>query len=1113
MRRAQMAAGISGMLLVFAVSAANAAVKIWTESVTIPTYEVLPPDPNPRFLHHRGNQGSKGNVYPHPILDRMSDKKTNKKYTAVYLENEYLKAMVLPEIGGRVHALTDKTTGYEMIYQQHVIKPALIGLFGPWCSGGIEFCFPQHHRPTTFDPVDWAMKENADGSKTAWVGETDPLYRIRGLAGITLHPGKAYLEVKIYVFNESYIPKSFLWWANVGVHVNDSCQVIYPPDVNYVTFHGKVENAKFPVPDSFYCGYNFKGIDISWLKNIPFPLSFFAGVSTFDFVGVYDHGRDAGLLHIADHAISPGKKCWTWGTGESGRIWEKNLTDSDGPYIEIMSGVFTDNQPDFSWIKPYEVKLVSQYWCPLRNMQYVKNANLDASINLDANGKTVKVYVNATAEFKDARIQLLNNGKSIAQEVATIAPDKPFAKVFSLASAPDPSKLTAVVALSDGKELIRYAPVIESKPIPQPFQPIPEPTAIKTIDELLINALHIDQYKDPSHDPDPYYQEVLRRDSANWEAKNALGVLALREGRFADAESYFRSSAQKTIEKNRNPYNTEPFFNLGAVLKLTGRFSEAKESFSKCLWDAALKAPAYYALAQIAAVDNDFTLALDRLENSLASNSRNPAALCCQSALLRKGGMIHEAIQAASSAQENDYLFFWAYNELVLCYQASGESKKAAAIEAEMKTRMRAQPESYIDVAQNYADLGMWNDAIAVLQSLVSLSKDPAKVYPMAYYYLAYYCLQNNEQKQADRYYAPAAHAAPDFCFPARLTDIAVLDRARKINPNDARACYYLGNLLYDKKQFAKGLENWERACSIKDDYWIVNRNLGLAYNEFKEDTAKAIKAYEKSLAQNPQDITTAFELLQLYTEARYDHKKRLAFLDNHSSLVSQSELLTAARAKLLIQTGKYDEAITALRSRLFHPWEGISYSLQKLYETAYLMKGFDALKEKKPDKALVDFNAALESPDNLRDHDNPANLFYYSGHIYYGIALAYEAMGNAEEAAENFTKCISATGTDNAWDRGFTVKKAAYFKGMALEKTGKTAEAKAEFASLIEQGQNSEENASKRSRPQPAIDIWYLQGLGYAGQGKKAQAEQAFKKALELDMDNLDAKMALKML
>src|SRR5262245_17028532 len=176
-------------------------VKIWAETVIIPTYPIGQPDKNPMFLEKRVYQGSSGVVYPYPVIDRVFDEKSDKEYTALFLENRYLKIMILPELGGRIQMAQDKTNGYHFIYYNRVIKPALVGLAGPWISGGIEFNWPQHHRPSTFDAVEWRIVENADGSKTVWCSEIERMFFTKGMHGATLYPDRAYLELSVQLYN------------------------------------------------------------------------------------------------------------------------------------------------------------------------------------------------------------------------------------------------------------------------------------------------------------------------------------------------------------------------------------------------------------------------------------------------------------------------------------------------------------------------------------------------------------------------------------------------------------------------------------------------------------------------------------------------------------------------------------------------------------------------------------------------------------------------------------------------------------------------------------------------------------------------------------------------
>lgn len=284
------------------------AAKIWEEAVVIPTYDIGEADKNPMFLEKRVYQGSSGKIYPYPSVQRISRQKHDKTWNAVFLENDYLRVMVLPQLGGRIQRAYDKTNGYDFVYYNHVIKPALVGLCGPWISGGIEFNWPQHHRPTTYSPVDYELRTNADGSVSVLLNDVDLMYGTKAVTSFTLYADKAYIEVGGQLYNRTALPQTFLWWANPAVAVNDYTQSIFPPDVHNVYDHGKRAVSRFPIATGEYYKHDYSaGVDISRYKNIPVPTSYMAEKSDFDFVGGYDWQKQAGLLHVADHHVSPAK--------------------------------------------------------------------------------------------------------------------------------------------------------------------------------------------------------------------------------------------------------------------------------------------------------------------------------------------------------------------------------------------------------------------------------------------------------------------------------------------------------------------------------------------------------------------------------------------------------------------------------------------------------------------------------------------------------------------------------------------------------------------------------------------------------------------------------------
>src|SRR5574344_158548 len=398
--------------------------------------------------------------------------------------------MIIPELGGRVQMAYHKIKKRHFIYYNHVIKPALVGLAGPWISGGIEFNWPQHHRPSTFMPVDTTIEENRDGSVTVWVNEYEKMFHQKGMAGFTLYPGKAYVEIKGKLYNPTPFPQTFLWWANPAVAVNDHYQSVFPPDVHAVFDHGKRDVSTFPIATGTYYKIDYSaGVDISNYKNIPVPSSYMAINSEFNFVGGYENDTQAGVLHVANHHVSPGKKQWTWGNGDFGRAWDRNLTDEDGPYIELMAGVYTDNQPDFSWLQPYEEKSFTQYFLPYRSLGVVKNANKDILINLDFSVKSITIKVFATSSISAAIIKLEKNGSDIFIDETDLNPEKVYVKELKNDNNAGDTFCLKILS-SDKRTLIQwFSKEDENKQVPEAAKPIPAPKLIESNELLYLAGL------------------------------------------------------------------------------------------------------------------------------------------------------------------------------------------------------------------------------------------------------------------------------------------------------------------------------------------------------------------------------------------------------------------------------------------------------------------------------------------------------------------------------------------------------------------------------------------------------------------------------------------------
>jgi len=616
------------------------------------------------FLEKRVYQGSSGVVYPHPVIDRIIDERYDAQYTAVFLENRYLKIMLLPEIGGRVQMALDKTNGYHFVYYNRVIKPALVGLAGPWISGGIEFNWPQHHRPSTFDPLDWRIDENPDGSRSVWCSEIERMFNTKGMAGFTLYPNRAYLEIRAQLYNRTAEPQTFLWWANPAVHVNDEYQSVFPPDVHAVMDHGKRDVSTFPIATGTYYKVDYGamgGVDISRYKNIPVPTSYMAYHSDFDFMGDYDHGAQAGMIHVANHHLVPGKKQWTWGSGEFGKMWDRQLTDEDGPYIELMCGAYTDNQPDFSWIMPGEEKAFTQVFMPYQKIGPACNASKDVVLHLETGPRDegglvdlceIGVYVSAP---RTITAQLCRGSETLFEHSADLAPEHVLIETVTLPEPRRPQELTLRVLDENGAELLSFTPLPETKPdIPTPASPARPPAEIESNEELFLNGLHLEQYRHATYPPEPYYLEALRRDPLDARCNNAMGLLLYRRGRFAEAETYFRAAIQRQTLRNPNSYDGEPYYNLGLSLKMQGRYAEAKDAFYKSVWNAAWQAAGYFELARLACRAGNYEEAFDLVEQSLRRNTANHRARHLKIALLRRGIFVPDARLVISLALLHD---------------------------------------------------------------------------------------------------------------------------------------------------------------------------------------------------------------------------------------------------------------------------------------------------------------------------------------------------------------------------------------------------------------------------------------------------------------------------
>ena len=1111
-------------------------VKAWREIVTIPTYEVGKPEKNPMFLEKRVYQGSSGVVYPYPVIETMSDEKVDKDYMAIWIENEYVKIMVLPELGGRVQMAWDKIKKRHYVYYNHVIKPALVGLIGPWISGGIEFNWPQHHRPSTYMPVDTCIEENADGSVTVWVSEMEKMFHQKGMAGFTLRPGCAYLEIKGVLYNRTDVPQTFLWWANPAVEVNDAYQSVFPPDINAVFDHGKRAVSSFPIATGTYYKMDYSaGVDISNYKNIYVPTSYMGVNSRFNFEGGYENDTEAGMLHVASHHFSPGKKQWTWGNGDFGRAWDRNLTDETTPeeakrwdidrkgfrpYIELMAGVYTENQPDFTWLMPYEEKRFVQYFMPYRELGVVKQASKDLIMNIEEMSDGVVCFKVFATSKQEVRIVLKNdNGTTYYNKVVTVTPEEVLTETVDVKGAKF-NELTFDIlkTFNYGQRSVLqwHAEADDIRPIPDSAEAALLPEQVKTNEQLYLTGLHLEQYRHATWLATDYYEEALRRDPNDIRCLNAMGLWYIRKGRFALAEEYLRKAVKLSQKRNPNPYDGEPIYNLALALKYQGigqfnnftisqlgsaiqssnskssnsKIDEAYELFWKATWNKAWADAGYFEAAKISTMQGRYEDALDELNRCLVSNWHNHKARALKATVLRKMGQSSEALSLIDESLEFDQFNYGCRYEQYLLEQDEDILK-------EMKEMLRKSDQNYDEVALDYQAAGLFDEAA----DLWRIAKEEGATTPMTFYYQGNY----DEAQEADLTY----------CFPNRPEAVIALEAAKRANPMDAHAPYLLGCLFYAARQYDVAMENWQLSADIDPKFPTVWRNLALGtFNKLGREQ-EALEMMERAFNFDQDDERILMELDQLYKRLHRPHTDRLVFLQKYPALIQRRDDLVLEEITLLNEVGRYEEAMQKLDAHIFHPWEGGEGKVPTQYQIARVELAKKAILDKDYEKAIKLLNECLEYPHHLGEgklYGAQENDFYYL------LGIAYDALGQKEKARdcwEEATKGPQEPAAAMYYNDAKPDK--IFYQGLALYKLGRAGEAHGRFYRLINYGKQhifEKQIMDYFAVSLPDLLIWedsldtknlihckYMLALGYYGMGDK---EKALKYLAEVEaLDN----------
>lgn len=1083
-------------LMLSAAFAQEDGVKAWEGTLEMPTYIGSSPETAPIFERDWSYQRARRSVYPYVLDDnmyvvneKMERQKENRTYKALFLENEYVQLCILPEIGGRLFYAVDKTNGYDIFYHNEVVKPANVGMLGSWISGGVEWNVFHHHRNTTNMPVDCKIVENEDGSKTIWVGEVEFRHRMQWAIGVTLRPGKSYMEINGRLINSTADDNSLLYWSNVATKVDENYQIIFPQSVDFVTFHCKNWFAHWPITHETFNDMQFynNDVDVSWWKNHYMSNSMFVHDLKEDFVAGYDHGQDAGTMLTANHHINKGGKFWLWGPNS---MWDtKILTDDSGHYIELMMGAYSDNQPDYNWNKPYEVKKFTQYYYGIRNIKGVKAGNTLAAMNFEPQGKGKYLLGVNTTEAKDGmKVELVRDGKKIYEKVLAIAPDKPFVETVKLDEAFKPYEITMNLYEADGKPVLSYTPRKDTsydKQLPQIVDRPKRPHEIENNEECYFVGLRNLQFHNPFVNPADYFLEVLRRDPGDTRSNTQMGVILRKNGEYEKAANHLRRAIRRQTHDYTRPADCEAMYNLGLILKTQGKYAEAMDTLYRATWNFAYNSPANYQLAQMYSQVKDYKNALIRLDEAIQNNGNNWNAVNLKASILREEGHQAEAKALLEGILAVDPLNIYTTYELD---KINGTS--------EYVTLMGGEIEDYLELAILYLHNGFKDEAVKILKEA-----DALKAYPTVKMWLGYLT--------TDKAMYEAALAMPvDYCNPFRLETIPVLEKAKELFPESDKPYYYLGCLLYNKQQDAAA-DQWKRCVELNPQMDLAWRNLGWYNWLYTKNYDEAAKCYAKAVAIAP-DKALYLEEQEHVLEAKGEAvEKRYEILKSHHKTAVKRYYPLAQEVVTGTFVGEYDYVLDLLENCYFPTREGVA-SFHEVYVDALLCAGYQKTLAGDYKGAIALYNKSFEYPMNhqvfLVDERSPRDA-----QAYYFIGEAYEKMGQKSKAKTYYKKAVEVD-TKLSFCR--------YWKGLALEKLGRKAEAKAIYEALLAEGKAAivedivsfygAEGTSSLTVEGINTMAYRMMGLGYLGLGDKAQAQKCFQTSLDLKNDNLWSKFML---
>jgi len=1020
----------------------SAQVKVWQGTFTLPTYEEGKPDPNPPFDTYSTTQFS----YPYTLRKNLTGKKQDHTWRAVFLENEYLKCTVLPDIGGHLYTCVDKISGQPMFYANPSIKKAQIGYRGAWAAFGIEFNFPVSHNWVSMSPVDFAYVANPDGSASIFVGNIDRVYGMQWRVELILRPGSTLLEERVTLYNRSDVRHRYYWWNNAGIEVWDDSHIEYP--MRFAASHGFTEVRRWPV--------GADGKDLSIIKEQQDgPVSWFVHGSHEPFMGIWNPKTQTGTVHYAEFSELPAKKIWSWGSDAEGLGWRKSLSDNNSAYVEVQAGLFR-NQETYAFLDPGRTIQFSEFWMPVRGTGGISRANKNGVVYFQSHGQDSTVVLNVNERIPQAKSRLLEDAKVLSSEVADLSPEKTWSHTMHKDSG---TPLTFEVRDQHGAVLLSHTDGKYDWDAESTIEVGPQhtPTSEEGTEGGLLELGKNQELNGKVVLALETYRAGLAKYPSSLGLQKAAGRLAASLHHYSEAEALL-DAAQK-----RDTPNAEVAYYLGIAEDGMNREREAQTAYEIAYRQADFRARAALRLGELKARQGDLVSAVAFLKDAVEAAPMDSRAAEELEAITRASG---DATQADTLARRG------------LKADPTSDFLKEETSAPDL-SHLAADPYRVLRVATEYMSLGLYQKAVSVLDreypQTPSDQSEPASVlpqnHPLVLYYAAY--CKAKLGKDSKQNWQAAQKLSPSLVFPSSAMDEIVLSSALAANAGDATAHYLLGTLLFSKAEYEPAIEHWDRAKELAPKLPVLDADLGKAWLHLKADPVRALKYFRDGVADDPINSDIYIGLDEAMTLTGVSAKERAETLGRYPSLETMPANLVYQLALARAEAGEYSEALDLFKNRFFPSEEGGVSSTQVLFEIKLMQAEKEAASGgcAKAEEFLaaehpgLEVNGAVSQP-------------------YVRMAAVAKACQHEKQAQELLQKAVSSkNGADSAW-------------ALKAEKLAAPADVEAGLKRV-----QAALTSAKRTKDTSSYTGWWWYNIGTmeAALNHKDEAENAFKNALLL--------------